>query len=224
LDTTGSCSFLLGTKVSHIDRKDGLVQVTTTTHGEAPVVREFDNIIIAFPQTMKALNPIMKLSPAEKSVFECVQTINYHTVALRDVAEAKQKFPHGAQCAIMDDGEFIDDILDGKPSLVYTREDTPISVVYALSNDEKYTTESFEKEMINLLIRKLGYKFEEVPRCSKNWNNYFPHFAAEQFVEKNNELYALQGQWNTYYTGGLCCFENVERSVQYSRFIVEKYF
>jgi len=131
-------------------------------------------------------------------------------------------FPTGIVCVVLDKGKIIENLEDGLPTLFFKREDTTAVVSYAVHDDEKYTKEDFEQSSKRTLDR-LGYAVLKKPLENNAWE-YFPHFECADFCEKNNQLFALQGQKNTFYIGGLLCFENVEKVVEYSHFLVDTFF
>jgi len=216
---------LKSTNVTRITRTDGLITVQAEVSGGdkgGDRKMEFDHVIIAFPQLPQSMK-ILQLSPAEKEVFEHVQRKNYHTIAFKDKGQdEKTQFPTGAVCAVFDSGKVVKNPNDGIPSFVLALGHTPTCVSYAIHDDDKFSKEDFETTAKKFLIEKHKFMLHPEPVCSKNWE-YFPHFKSEQFVEKHNQLFPLQGQWNTYYTGGLLCFEDVERCVEYSKFLTEEF-
>jgi len=131
------------------------------------------------------------------------------------------RFPTGIVCVVLNNGKIIDNLQDGEVTLFFKRDDTSGVVSYEVHEDSKFTKEQFEQKAKGTLDR-LGYATDKALE-SNTWE-YFPHFLPDDFVDRNNQLFALQGQWNTFYVGGLLCFENVEKCVEYSHFLVDKFF
>lgn len=58
----------------------------------------------------------------------------------------------------------------------------------------------------------------------ENWR-YFPHVSSEDMANAFYEqLEALQGRFNTYFTGGLMGFETVHNTMRYSESLVQRFF
>ncbi len=113
---------------------------------------------------------------------------------------------------------------ENKGSLLgwYTRwVDSNILTFYVIGNPED-REENIEKNLM-ADIEKLGGKIVKKYHVKK-WK-YFPHVSPE--VMKNGfykKLEAYQGQNNTYITGEIMNFSSIESVVEYSNFLVEKYF
>jgi len=220
------------TKVCNVDRRDGSVKVQVQRVGEKDVeTLEFDLLIIAFPQTVQNLSPIMKLTPAELEVFTGVVFNNYHTAAF-GAAEKKEEdqkkanvLPSGGHCMVTADQKPVSfaTLMNGQPMLALALDDWPLTVFYSLHSDPNFTEQQFDEATVKMFNKGFGYEYAEKPVYSQTWQ-YFPRFSPNDFVEKHNKLHDLQGKWGTFYTGSLCTFEVVERVVQYSRYLVNKFF
>jgi len=225
----------LNTRVREIDRQDGCVTVQIQEADKTAEALTFDLLIIAFPQTVQSLSPIMKLTAAEQDVFGSVLYNSYHTAAFSEQEETKTKegneekrprvLAAGGYCLVTQDHKPVDmsTLMNGQPMLALALDESPLTVFYSLHTDPKFSGQQFDDATIEMINKKFGYQYAEKPVVSHTWQ-YFPRFPAEHFVEKHNKLYNLQGHWATYYTGALCSFEVVERVVQYSRFLVDKFF
>lgn len=178
----------------------------------------FDHLIVAVPLTLDILEDLFnnKLSDEERYLFGKVfpNPFCMTTFILRET-----QLPHRL-INIMPVPENVGDVyivtqqFEGNPFVsFYTRTET---------GEEPSKEEVIAK--VRDLYRLLGSTFEGECYTHDRWT-YFPHVSVDAFKEGfYDKLENLQGQKNTYFTGGLMSFELIEPIVNYSDCLVKKYF
>ena len=174
-----------------------------------------DRLVIAVPLFSAALEPFMDLNPAEKALFK--QVIYDPYVVTTYQVSGMEAFT--AVTYMLPEPEI------GHPFVV-TRQfaDTDLISFYTrASYDQPVHKETILLNNAAFARRAAGvelgdyYTFSEFP--------YFPHVGSESMANGfYDELEALQGRQNTFYTGGLMNFELVETIVNYSRHLVKNHF
>lgn len=198
----------LGTTIQRISRTNGRIRLQLA--GEA-AEQEYDHLILACPLD-QALPLLADATPAEQRLFGQIRyqdyfvtlgrahNVRYETIdaihGLRQghVWEMMRPWPQSNLCVFYGVG---DGQMDGRDIIRFIHEDVPT-------------------------LYPGGY-LEDV-KTQKQWA-YFPHVSAEALRQGYyDELEDLQGNLNTYFTGGLLAFEVVENIVAYSNALVKRFF
>ncbi|HTX73673.1 MAG TPA: FAD-dependent oxidoreductase [Rectinemataceae bacterium] len=110
----------------------------------------------------------------------------------------------------------------GRPMIWDRRHaDSDLHTFYVLGSGQESDAEI--EEAIAADVRLLGGTFTGT-ETSVRWK-YFPHVGSEDLAGGYyRRLEALQGRQSTYYAGELLAFSTIERSVRYSRDLVERFF
>lgn len=176
-------------------------------------IYEFDKIIIACP--LDNFINIVDISPKSKDLLSKIEYHDYYCLAF-----AVDNLPNINKAYIVGDNQ----LKENQPSLLcWWRRwiDSNICTFYTIANP-KDSAEKVESK-IKADIEKLGGKIIE-KYYIKKWK-YFPHVSPEVmqdgFYEK---LEKCQGKNNTYITGEIMNFSLVESVIEYSKFLIEKYF
>lgn len=202
-----------GVTINSINRPDESGEITVEIEGKSPLI--CDELFITTPQQTELLS-YLDLRDDEKAVFD--QVIVHHLfTTVCDVEE----FSYNLYPIIVNDGK-LQLPGNGYPFMMakfwensnisnfYSFSDQPINIADVQSN---------VAEVINQTGRKLNDMKETIA-----WN-YFAHVNSESMANGfYDDLDALQGRRQTYYSGGLCNFEFVESVLEYSKYLVDTFF
>lgn len=215
---------VLSAKIEKVVRGPAGV-VVRYCRGDDPAVHEerFDRLVVAIPQTLDALS-FLDLGDEERRLFAQVSTIPYYTSLTKprtldyklfyELADAQAgelgppALPHVLQFARC--------WKDGLGSVFYTSAppDAPIPLAGGAGS-------------VEALVRAATLAANQVPGDSIQsvaWS-YFPQVPqASLDAGFYDELEAIQGCNATYWTGALLNFELVEKVMEYSKHIVERFF
>ncbi len=203
-------------KITRKSGPDGLIKIDyINEESRGKHVLECDRLIIAMCPTITNLG-FLDITQEEKNVFGHVKHNSYYTIA----CEIKS-FSYNYFLQLLNN-RTVEFPPDGYPCMISkVWDECDIVIFYSYSRNpanEKEIIRKF-KENVNTINREL-VKILEV----KKWD-YFPHFSTSSLQHGlYHRLEDLQGQNNTYYTGGLLNFELVENVMAYSRHLVNKYF
>lgn len=193
----------------------GGVTIKYTRDGES-VNENFDAVIVTVAQESERLQKFMELSDTERDLFDQVTHNHYYTVAV-DAAG----FPPEELYILKQNGELrLPD--DGDPvSFIRHNPEADTLVMYCYSSVP--TTEEEILEKMKASIKRMGGRDIDV-RATFDWV-YFPHVGTRSLRDGfYDKMHELQGAQNTYYSGGLMNFEDVENTVVYSKYLVQKFF
>ncbi len=191
--------------------------------GDDPTVKRerFDRIVLAIPQTLANLS-FMDLSDAEKALLKPVSTIHYYTSLTKP-----KELDYEIFFALNGAGAL------GPPPapnvLMFARnwKEAPSAVFYSYSTPDVELPLAGATGSVEALVKQAIAVTGQQPgdeTTSVSWQ-YFPQVPqAELDAGFYDRLDALQGVNGTYYTGGLLNFELVEKAMEYSKTIVERFF
>jgi hypothetical protein len=193
-------------RIVSVRRREG-VQVRLSDGQEL----EFDRLVLSSPLD-EALG-FLDASDEETELFNKIRHTDYRVYLCR--AEG-MRVPGGfAPCRFGCEGA-------GKPMIWDRRHpDEDIHTFYVLGTGVE--SEAEIEASVAADVRLLGGTFKETV-ASVRWK-YFPHVGSED-IEGGyyKRLEALQGRRSTYYAGELLSFSTVERTIRYSRSLVDRFF
>jgi hypothetical protein len=193
--------------------------------GDDPKPREenFDKIVIAIPQTLDNLS-FLHCTPTEERLFREVFVNRYYTSLTKP-----ETFDYKIYFELLNDRTK----QVGPPPLphvlMFARiwPQVPGSIFYTYSNPDdprplKGGATSIEG-LVNGTITDLGQRpGGDVQSIA--WD-YFPQVSQTALdAGFYDDLEGIQGQNNTYYTGGLMSFELIEKTLEYSKALVGRFF
>lgn len=201
----------LNTHIKRITRED-IIRIYTKEESKG---FEFDALIFACP--LKEIPQILSISEKEHRLFSKVKTNVNRVISF--IAEMP--------------------LLENDSSPEYSfysppvpKDKLPFFIFKQFKEDNFYILISFvppsmsEEETVTLLekeLRRCGGRIEKIVDI-RTWD-YFPHVSSEAIAEGfYDEMEALQGQKNTYYTGSSLCFEGVIYVFEYSKALVQEKF
>lgn len=179
-------------------------------------VGTFDALILACPLLSTVLEPFLKLTPAEKELFDKVQldpfvVTTYPTSCATPVHAVSFMFPRPDE---------------GQPYVVTQQfGDVPLLSIYSrIDAGQRITREEVLKNNRKFL-GVIGADDLEVDLYTYDEFPYFPHVFCDAMGSGfYSKLEGLQGVNRTYYVGGLLAFELVETIVEYSKHFVDSHF
>ncbi len=217
----------LGVHVRQLSRLQSKIEVTYTTpreHMESAEsvtehFAEFDYLIIACPGIHMELSRFVDFDDEEKQLEMNARFFPNAAVCV-DVAGLTLPRPmvvHAPPSSL------------GRPLVLWqpNPDSTTFTVLVRLRDSEP--TPEVEREVRDQIVRYVTALGGQVVD-KDSWRSfdvwpYFKHVALEQFRNGYFDRWEeRQGKRRTFYTGGLYDFDHVEGAVQYSRFLVERYF
>ncbi|KAL6966383.1 hypothetical protein U1Q18_032164 [Sarracenia purpurea var. burkii] len=221
------------TEVLAVRRKSDRISVDVKDSNGEKQVMEFDKIIIsgAFPlnngKTYRSPSPnntengaeVMDMSELERELFSKVQTVDYYTTVLKITGLEYISMGFYYFGKYMDDPAAI-----GYPvAMQRFYADTNIFLFWSYGNSTDIQGPNVT-ELAVKTVRNMGGSVERV--VLQRRFKYFPHVNSQDmkngFYDKLE--FQLQGQWNTYFVGGLMAFELTERNSSYAMALVCKHF
>jgi len=186
----------------------------------------FQKSIVAFPQTIKNLESShMDLSAKERKMFSKVRTRSYNGVYIPlscvDAGKYIMAFEPGSAADIPK--------ITLQPDDAYwmtsrARESNGKSLVHIVAYSENdLTQEDVEKTMISYVKTLCNETVSVEDFREFKQHDYFPHVDAKDFGFYD-EVYAIQGEKNTFWLGGLFNIEMTEKTVEFSYHIVDEFF
>jgi hypothetical protein len=203
-------------------------KITRANENEKPVRIEYFNrkiskrdeircdiLILAFQQELRNMK-FIDLSDTEKKLFGKVVHNNYYSIACEIKAFGEYYFLQLLNNRKIEMPE------DGLPFMISKLQDDQ-DIAHFYSYSRKELTEKQICANMSKYVKMVNRKLIKI-LLFKQWD-YFPHVSPVDLVNGfYDDLEALQGDLNTYYTGSLCNFELVENVMAYSKHIVNKYF
>ena len=177
---------------------------------------QFDKLILACPLMPDVLDPMLDLSVEESELFAQVKVdpfvvATYATDCQIDVSAVTFMLPVPKL---------------GEPYVITQQfREVPFLSIYTRLDREGQITREQVLENNRKLLRDVKADQPEIePYTYDEWA-YFPHVFVEQMQQGFYlKLDAMQGQNDTYYTGGLLGFELVETIAEFSEHLVTKHF
>jgi hypothetical protein len=178
----------------------------------------FDYLLLACPLLPDVLSTFLTLSPDEQSLFGRIRCHNYCLASYlvpgigleRPIACTIPLTPIGTPWAI-----------------TKQLEDSDLVQFYSRV-DPAWEESRIEPEVLARVhdaVRRMGGEVREDEWQTIDQWPYFEHVTADDMAGGYyDRLESLQGARRTYYLGGVMNFELVESVIQYSRFLVEKFF
>jgi hypothetical protein len=209
-DVAAQLDVRLGVRIAAIDRS-GPIRVHL---GNADVM-EFDYLVFACPIHGDSLGRLLKLSAEESGLFNRI-VVNKYVVtsyAMPDLRLSRRIIGMSPTPEIGRPWAITQQYADNEFVQFYTR----LGRIDARSKEKVI-------DGIWQFAAAIGAALPENCITYNEWD-YFPHVTVDDLRHGfYDRLEALQGQFNTFYCGGVAAFELVETVVQYSRLIVERYF
>jgi hypothetical protein len=192
----------------------------------------FDDVVIAFPQTMANLRAVgLDMTAEEYAIFRNVKTRRYFTTAVR-----VNQFPAAAGGYYFDIDYGVSPPAvnfhpnAGEPCAAYipmtkaNATDDAVAVVYTYS-DKPITQAEVFKNVIDGINSLGGRQISQADILDSDAWQYFPHVDADAMAAGfYDKVEALQGKNNTYWAGSLMNFELTERTAAYAMVLADKYF
>ncbi|TAD98989.1 MAG: FAD-dependent oxidoreductase [Bacteroidetes bacterium] len=208
-----------GVSIEKIIRNEGqekpITVIYSTKNGEK-IEHKFDKLIYTPVVKTDLLSPIMELTAQEKTLFDKVKYNYYFTTAVdasNFPAEELFVLKQNGKICLPNDGEPV--------SFIRHFENTNTLVVYSYSKAPT-TIAEIQRKLIKSLKQMKGTNINII----KTWSwEYFPHVeGADLKAGFYEQMEKLQGANDTFYLGGLMNFEDVENTVEYSKYLVGQWF
>jgi hypothetical protein len=175
----------------------------------------FDKLILCCPLTLDVLDKFLDVGTTERKLFK---PIKVNPFSITTFSIPKLDLPWRIINMMPDQSM-------GKPYIVTQQfEDNPLVTFYTrVENEVETTREEVIKNVEELIADLEGTP--EYPLNSYDCWPYFPHYDLEQFsAGYYDQIASIQGENNTFYNGGLLCFELIEPIIEFSESLVERHF
>jgi hypothetical protein len=216
---------------THCDDGPGRVRIGFAKDGR-PREAVFDDVVIAFPQTIKNLLAVgLDMTAEEAALFSNVKTRHYFTAAVK-----VNQFPAAAGGYYFDiDYGATPPAIEfhppaGEPYAAYipmtkaNAADDAIAVVYSYS-DRPITKAQIHQNVIDGINTLGGRTLTAADIVDSDAWQYFPHVDADALAAGfYDKVEAMQGKNRTFWAGGLMNFELTERTAAYSLMLADTYF
>lgn len=183
----------------------------------------FDKLIVTCCLDATLPSLISDLTPAERDLFAATLYTDYTATAV-----SMQSFPKGLRTRSYSE---VPHPPAGHPCVsVKAWDDVDAAVYYSVGVPSGFEP-SAGNAIYKLIVKDaatLGYQVGPIiesggVKLQKQWR-YFPHVRSDVLNNHYLALEELQGQKNTFYSGGLLSFETVHNVVTYSRSLVGRSF
>jgi len=159
----------------------------------------------------------LQLNKEEQRLFSQVRYVDYATTACR--VEGLEG--HRAYAAVLDGEDIVDPSGDAPVLLMRTHEASNVAIVYSFSETRRPLSDI--EASIHQCMEAVGGQVLEILE-TRRWK-YFPHVDSQAMAAGFfDQVEALQGTQQTFYTGGQLDFDIVEGAISYSRHLVDHYF
>ncbi|MBV1820693.1 FAD-dependent oxidoreductase [Bacteroidales bacterium MSK.15.36] len=200
----------LCTHINKVIRKDGKVYVYTNMGKE-----EYDSIIFTSP--LQDLPSYIDVTEEEETLFSKIKYQDYKVLAatVENYPEISGYIPGNMK-----------ESRAGHVMVYYHRwKDEPEQIItfYVLGNPQDKVDEADCKRLILEDAERFGIKIKDIIMF-KSWR-YMPHVNCDQMKKGwHKKVEDMQGQMGTYYAGEVMSFGNIEETVCYSKFLVDRFF
>lgn len=208
----------LNTVIRGITRGDSI----TVTFGDG-TTEVFDKLIVTCCLDATLPSLISDLTPAERKLFAKTLYTDYYTTAV-----SVESFPNGRSSGSY--GEIPLPPVGQAWGVFKVWDDVDAAVYYSVgvpSGSKPIDGDAIYKLIVQDAAA-LGYQVGPIiesggVKLQKQWS-YFPHVGSDGLNDHYLALEALQGQKNSFYSGGLLSFETVHNVVTYSKSLVARRF
>lgn len=201
----------LGVEIQHISRDDCVR--ARLADGES---LEFDYLILACPLNAEVLGRVLKLSSEEAAL---CQRIIYQPCYVATYDARGARVPPGGMV-------FVYPVPGEGRALCVTRPAADGRIVQFYLTMETAGQKLANDGVVDFATRadvaRWGGVLSGACYAVHAWEHYFPHVTPADIAAGFYDRFeALQGKQHTFYTGGLFNFDTVERTLEYTRHLVE---